>query len=109
MTTGSAAMNGCGGNAACAGGWIGTPGCATPTCNWIPKPTPRCPPRWTAAIAAEQAKTDDDEQRSFDQLKADAMVGLVTGARTLDRRVPEVTVLIDLDTLRHGLHDHSDL
>ena len=46
-----------------------------------------------AAIAAEQAKPDDDEQRTFDQLKADAMVGLVTGARTLDRRVPEVTVL----------------
>ena len=34
-----------------------------------------------AAIAAERAKPDDDT-RTFDQLKADAMVGLVTGART---------------------------
>ena len=57
-----------------------------------------------AAIAAEQARADD-EQRSFDQLKADAMVAVITGARSADRRVPEVTVLIDLDTLRSGLHD----
>ena len=33
------------------------------------------------------------------------MVALVTGARTLQRRVPEVTVLVDFDTLRTGLHD----
>ena len=58
-----------------------------------------------AAIAAERAKPDDDEPRSFDQLKADAMVGVITGARSGDRRVPEVTVLIDVDTLRTGLHD----
>ena len=60
-----------------------------------------------AAIAAERATPDDAEGRSFDQLKADAMVTLITGARSRDRRIPEVTVLIDLDTLRHGLHDTS--
>ena len=86
----------------CAGGWIGTPGCATPICNWTRRPTPSVSAALGAAIAAEQAKGDDTEQRSFDQLKADAMVALVTGARTLDRRVPEVTVLIDVDTLRTG-------
>jgi hypothetical protein len=59
-----------------------------------------------AAITAERAKPDT-EQRSFDQLKADAMVALVTGARSGDRRTPEITVLIDWDTLRTGLHDHS--
>jgi Domain of unknown function (DUF222)/HNH endonuclease len=59
-----------------------------------------------AAITAERAKPDT-EQRSFEQLKADAMVGLITGARHRDRRTPEVTVLVDLDTLRHGLHDSS--
>jgi hypothetical protein len=59
-----------------------------------------------AAITAERAKPDT-EQRSFDQLKADAFVTLITGARGPDRRVPEVTVLVDLDTLRSGLHDHS--
>jgi hypothetical protein len=57
-----------------------------------------------AAITAERAKPDD-EQRSFDQLKADAMVGLITGPRHGQRQVPEVTVLVDLDTLRSGLHD----
>jgi hypothetical protein len=35
------------------------------------------------------------------------MVELITGARTLDRRVPEVAVLIDLATLQKGLHDHT--
>jgi hypothetical protein len=59
-----------------------------------------------AAITAERAKPDEDsEQRSFDQLKADAMVGLITGPRHGQRQVPEVTVLVDLDTLRSGLHD----
>jgi Domain of unknown function (DUF222) len=57
-----------------------------------------------AAIAAERSKPDDDG-RSFDQLKADAMVTLVTGARHGQRRTPEITVLIDWDTLRSGLHD----
>jgi hypothetical protein len=61
-----------------------------------------------AAIATERDKPQSDgEQRSFDQLKADAMVGLITGVRSTQRRVPEVSVLVDHDTLRHGLHDHS--
>jgi hypothetical protein len=58
-----------------------------------------------AAITAERAKPDDG--RSFDQLKADAMVELITGPHHGQRQVPEVTVLVDLDTLRTGLHDHS--
>jgi hypothetical protein len=32
---------------------------------------------------------------------------LTTGARAVDRRVPEITVLIDIDTFVHGLHDQS--
>jgi hypothetical protein len=59
-----------------------------------------------AAIAAERDRPDP-EPRSWDQLKADAMVGLITGGRSTQRRVPEVSVLVDYDTLRHGLHDHS--
>ena len=43
----------------------------------------------------------------LDQVKADALVGLITGTRSAGRGVPEVSVLIDLDTLRDGLHDHS--
>ena len=57
-----------------------------------------------AAVAAEQANGADD--RTLDQVKADALVGLITGARG-SRNAPEVSVLIDLDTLRDGLHDRS--
>jgi hypothetical protein len=61
-----------------------------------------------AAIAAERDKPQTDgEQRTFDQLKADAMVGLITEVRATQRRVPEMSVLVDCDTLRHGLHDQS--
>ena len=58
-----------------------------------------------AAIATERAEPDDG--RTLDQLQADVMVELITGARTTDTRVPECSVLIDLDTLLHGLHDAS--
>ena len=58
-----------------------------------------------AAVAAEQANGADD--RTLDQVKADALVGLITGTRTAGRGVPEVSVLIDFDTLRDGLHDRS--
>ena len=58
-----------------------------------------------AAIAAEQAKGADE--RTVDQVKADALVGLITGARDEGRGAPEVSVLIDLDTLRDRLHDRS--
>ena len=57
------------------------------------------------ATDAERAKPDDG--RNWDQLRADALVGLITGAQTLDPRSPEVTVLIDHDTLAKGLHDRS--
>ena len=58
-----------------------------------------------AAIAAEQAKPDDDESRTFDQLKADAIVALLTGARN-----PRPAGARDHRARRpghpaHGLHD----
>ena len=57
------------------------------------------------AVATERAEPDDG--RTFDQLQADVLVDLITGARSTDPRVPECSVLIDLDTLVHGLHDAS--
>jgi hypothetical protein len=57
------------------------------------------------AIATERAKPDDG--RTWDQLQADALVGLITGAQTLDPRTPELTVIIDHHTLVDGLHDRS--
>lgn len=59
-----------------------------------------------AAIAAARAAKQDADL-TFDQLEADALVGLITGARTGDQRVAEISVLIDLATLRDGLHDRS--
>jgi hypothetical protein len=59
-----------------------------------------------AAIAAERAKPDDG--RSFDQLRADAFMNLVTATLVPGSRRPaELVVLVDLDTLRTGLHDTS--
>ena len=63
-----------------------------------------------AAIAAAKTRQQDSEL-TFDQLQADTLVDLITRtpgtASNNDRRVPEVIVLIDLDTLRTGLHDHG--
>jgi hypothetical protein len=59
-----------------------------------------------AAVVVEQRLDEaTGEQRTIDQLRADAAVALITGARSVDRRVPAVSVLIDLDTLRHEAHD----
>ena len=59
-----------------------------------------------AALAAARARHQADDV-DFDQLKADALVGLITGARSTHQRTPELSVLVDVDTLRHGRHDHS--
>ena len=57
-------------------------------------------------MAAEQAKPDD--HRTFDQIRADAFMAMVTATITPGARRPvELLVLIDLDTLRHGLHEAS--
>ena len=64
---------------------------------------------WTAinaAVAAARA-AKQNEGLTFDQLQVDALVGLITGARSVDRRVPEVSVLVDLQTLIDGLSEPS--
>jgi hypothetical protein len=60
-----------------------------------------------AAVYAEQQTTPDDDDRSFDQVRADVMVELITGARSVQRRTPQVSVLIDYDTLRDRIHDRG--
>jgi hypothetical protein len=57
------------------------------------------------AIATERSRPDDG--RTWDQIQADALAGLITGAQSLDHRVPELSVLIDVDTLRTGLRHHG--
>jgi hypothetical protein len=60
---------------------------------------------WTAINAAvRDARADLERERveppAWGQLAADVTVGLITGARAVNGRVPEVSVHIDHDTLR---------
>jgi hypothetical protein len=56
----------------------------------------------------DQRPSDDAlPERTHDQLEADAFVELITNSDSLDKRVPEVIVLIDYTTLLAGLGDHS--
>jgi Domain of unknown function (DUF222) len=64
--------------------------------------------------ASEASKPPPDQPpgrsgrpNSWDWYAAQALVELLTGARSVGKRVPEVAVLIDWDTLRSGLHEHS--
>ncbi len=58
-----------------------------------------------AAVARASGRLGDD--RTLDQVKADVMVELITGARGRTRGVPEVTVLVDAHTLRDGPHERT--
>ncbi len=60
----------------------------------------------SAALAAARAKPQDADT-NWDHLQVDALVDLITGARAVDPRTPELSVLIDLETLRSGLHDQT--
>jgi hypothetical protein len=68
-----------------------------------PESDARLSAAFDAAVAAERAKPDDG--RTFDQLKADAFMAIVTSTVPGGRRPPELLVLIDLATLRDGLHE----
>lgn len=62
------------------------------------------------ATAPATAPAGDDPASAamaYDQMEAQAFIDLVTGSSTLDRRTPEVIVLIDLHTLINGLRDES--
>jgi len=64
---------------------------------------------WTAineGVGRARAEKQDPDL-SWDQLQADTVVDLITGARATDRRNPEVSVLIDIETLRDGVHDNT--
>jgi hypothetical protein len=66
---------------------------------------------WTAinaALATARNADQRDDDRTWDQLQADVVVDLLTGARsTGEERVPEVSVLIDYQTLLDRFHDRS--
>ena len=63
-----------------------------------------------AAIDAQLAtikQTDRNAGSPIDVLLADAVVASVSGQRSGERRVPEICVHVDYQTLLHGLHEHS--
>ncbi len=62
---------------------------------------PGCP---AAAPTTASQPAAPEAPMSFEQMEAQAFIDLITGARALDRRTPEVIVLLDFDTLIAGLH-----
>ena len=68
-----------------------------------PEADARLSAMFDAAVAAEKAKPDDG--RTFEQLKANAVMAMMTAAPVAGARRPaELPVLVDLQTLRNGLH-----
>jgi hypothetical protein len=59
------------------------------------------------ATALRVVRDRTAQAASYDELMVQAFVELVTGARALDRRIPEISVLIDYQTLLDGLHERS--
>jgi len=59
-----------------------------------------------AAVASARAAAQDKDV-DFDHLKADALVGLITGARTTGHRTPDLTLLTDSRTMHHGPHEDT--
>jgi hypothetical protein len=71
-----------------------------------PEADARLSAMFDAAIAAKTSKPDDG--RTFDQLKADAFMAMVSAMPVAGARCPaELLMLIDLETMRHGLHRAS--
>ncbi len=84
--------------------WMDREGMCHTQISLDPEADARLSAAFDAAVAAEKAKPDD--HRTFDQLKADAFMAIVTAtAAPGSRRPAELLVLIDLETLRSGLHE----
>jgi hypothetical protein len=88
--------------------------------RWVDKPTgmhhthlaldPERDAKLWSAIDAQLAtlkQSDGNSGTPIDRLLADAVVSAVSGERSGDRRVAEICVHIDYDTLLNGLHELS--
>ena len=64
---------------------------------------------WSAIDAqlATIKQADGNAGTPIDLLLADAVVSAVSGERSGERRVPEICVHIDYDTMLNGLHEYS--
>ncbi len=79
--------------------WMDREGMCHTQISLDPEADARLSAAFDAAVAAEKAKPDDG--RTFDQLKADTFMAMVTATPAPGSRRPaELLVLIDLDTLR---------
>ena len=86
--------------------WMDREGMCHTQISLDPEADARLSAAFDAAVAAEKARPDDG--RTFDQIRADAFMAMVTATITPGARRPaELLVLIDLDTLRAGLHDNG--
>ncbi|HWM19877.1 MAG TPA: DUF222 domain-containing protein, partial [Ilumatobacteraceae bacterium] len=88
--------------------------------RWVDKPSgmhhthlaldPERDAKLWAAIDAQLAtlkQHDGNSGSPIDVLLADAVVSAVSGERSGERRVPEICVHVDYDTMLNGLHEHS--
>jgi len=77
--------------------------------EWWGKVTHALNARLQTLLRQQRDLPDDDPagKLTVEQTAAQAFVELICGSTVLDRRVPEVTVIVDLDTLVNGLHDHT--
>src|SRR3954447_12212308 len=86
--------------------WMDREGMCHTQISLDPEADARLSAVFDAAVAAEKAKPDD--RRTFDQIRADAFMAMVTATSVLGARRPaEILVLVDLETLRSGLHEAS--
>ena len=86
--------------------WIDREGMCHTQINLDPETDARLSAAFDAAVAAEQSKPVDG--RTFDQLRADAFMAMVTATPAPELDVPaELIVLCDLETLRTGSTSNS--
>ena len=84
--------------------WMDREGMCHTQISLDPEADARLSAVFDAAVAAEKAKPDNG--RTFDQMRADAFMAIVTATPTVGGRRPaELLVLIDLETLRNGVHE----
>jgi hypothetical protein len=48
-----------------------------------------------------------DPAVNWDHVEADALVELIIGARSVNPREPEISVVVDFETMKHGVHQTS--
>src|SRR4051812_6410299 len=86
--------------------WMDREGMCHTQISLDPEADARLSAAFDAAVAAERAKPDTG--RTFDQLRADAFMNLVTATPAPGAHLPaELCMICDLQTMQHGLHENG--